>query len=849
MIIPLLVAALHAPFQQTPPPPPPPTTRRPPQTVVRDSTPPDTTKGRRAGRRLPVTAELAASAFRNRETRELFEKARRARMEQDSAIRSYDATARQRMSVNLGIGGRGREHLFYRQESASRVRWQHDVGARIELTGARVGIPMASKKEELESMLGELSSISPIPYYPGYEALWIVGDNAVRAEANDRDIVNPLTVGAEAYYTYAISDSVAFTLQTGQKIVLREIEVRPRQPKWNLAVGSFWFDENGRLVKCVYRLSVPLDVWTMVEEEADSSDQVPAIVKGFMSPMRMQITAIAIEYSLMQGRFWLPRMRSMTGDALFVFARVPMSIEQRFEYRSVNADLDLPKIDSTKLPEYTPPEVFEMRADSIRRADSTRKAMLAALSPADRAVAEDSIRRHRDSVSARNRARRDSSGRSRQAILDAVADSLERGLPAAGAQLNTRNGEACDSTGFRTIYRRRFESRMPVAVRVPCDLNKLINSPDLPPSIYDSGEELFSTRDRDEMMKEALTLADQAPFSLGLPGRLPRPTLAFGLPMTRFNRVEGLSTGIAVDQQLGAGLSVGGTLRFGLSDKVPNVEINAKRSNLTKTIGISGYHRLAVANDWGNPLSFGSSFSALIFGKDEGFYYRATGADASWTRGIDSKVEWRLFAERHASVGVNTQTALVHRSSTDTFPSNVAARADMFVGSSLNLVHNHGLDPRGFRAFTLARLEGATSDSAYGRGALELNLSTGLPFRSIVGLTLSGGTSVGALPPQRRWYLGGTHTVRGQSADTAQSGNAYWLTRLELARDNRYRKSSLFADLGWAGDRNDIANVGRPLSGVGYGESIFDGIVRWDIARGLYPRKQWRFDVYLEARF
>ena len=171
------------------------------------------------------------------------------------------------------------------------------------------------------------------------------------------------------------------------------------------------------------------------------------------------------------------------------------------------------------------------------------------------------------------------------------------------------------------------------------------------------------------------------------------------------------------------------------------------------------------------------------------------------------------------------------------------------LGVRRHVLHNHGLDPRGFRTFTDIRLEAAKGDSLYGRAAAELNLSMGLPSRSAVGLTLSGGSSLGMLPAQRRWYLGGTHTVRGQSADTAQSGNAYWLTRLELARDHRTHRSSLFGDLGWAGDRNDLANVGRPLSGIGYGESMFDGILRMDVSRGLYPRKQWRFDVYLEARF
>ena len=821
-------------------------------TVVRDSTAPDTSKERRAGRRRPVTADLMATAFKNQATRELFEKARRARLAQDSAIRNYDATSRQRISVNLGIGGRGREHLFFRRESAARVRWQHDVGAWVDITGARAGIPMAPKEEEIESAISDIAFMSPIPYYPGMESLWIMDEESSRVEANDKEIVNPLTVGAEAYYTYGIADSATFTLTDNTKIRLREIEVRPREPKWNLAVGSFWFDDNGRLVKSAYRLAVPLDVWQMVEEEADSTDDVPGIVKGFVSPMQAQITGIAIEYSLMQGRFWLPSMRSMTGNARIMFARVPMEINQRFEYHSVNGPDELPAMDTSKVPRLLTQEEAKARRDSIRLDDSTRSAFLKSLPEERRQAARDSIRRYRDSVrgpSYANTEWNDSTRRERDAMFRAVADSIDRGLNPVGAQVISRFGAPCDSAnGSAVRYVRRFESRMPIAVRVPCNISTLIHSPDLPPSIYDSGEELFSTKERDEMLKEALSLADQAPFSLGT-GMLPRATYAWGLSMTRYNRVEGFSTGVAVDQQLGAGLSVGGSLRIGTADKVPNVEINAKRSNLRKTVSVAGYHRLVSASDWGNPLSFGSSFSALMFGKDEGFYYRTTGGEAMWTRGVESRFEWRVFAENHNAAPVRTQLALVHRASTDTFPPNIAAAPGMYVGSGMHIVHNHGLDPRGLRTFTDIRLESAVSDSFYARGSASVDLSMGMPLRTTLGLTLSGGSSLGYLPPQRRWYLGGTHTVRGQDADTSYGGNTYALTRIELARDHRTHRSSLFADAGWAGSRDRLALDDRLLTGVGYGESMFDGIFRVDLSRGLQPKKQWRLDVYLEARF
>jgi hemolysin activation/secretion protein len=62
-------------------------------------------------------------------------------------------------------------------------------------------------------------------------------------------------------------------------------------------------------------------------------------------------------------------------------------------------------------------------------------------------------------------------------------------------------------------------------------------------------------------------------------------------------------------------------------------------------------------------------------------------------------------------------------------------------------------------------------------------------------------------------------------------------------------RTSLFGDIGWVGDRTKVSEVGRPLSGVGIGFSGLDGLVRLDVARGLYPRKETRVNLYLDARF
>jgi hemolysin activation/secretion protein len=62
-------------------------------------------------------------------------------------------------------------------------------------------------------------------------------------------------------------------------------------------------------------------------------------------------------------------------------------------------------------------------------------------------------------------------------------------------------------------------------------------------------------------------------------------------------------------------------------------------------------------------------------------------------------------------------------------------------------------------------------------------------------------------------------------------------------------RPTVFADFGWVGDRTKMADIVRPMAGAGAGLSFLDGLFRFDVARGLYPRKQFRVDLYLEAKF
>jgi hypothetical protein len=720
-------------------------------------------------RRIVATPEQLENAFVDASARVLLAQAREARLGQDSSILAYDASTVQRFTLGMGLSKFGRDRIFFRHEGAARVRWARGVGARIDVTGKRSAVPMlgGSSEVDIESIL------SPVPYYPGRDALWF-GFQQARANATDEDIVHPLATSAEAYYTYKTGDSITFRLPAGDTIRLRELEVRPRQANWRAVVGSLWFDtRTGQLVRAAYRMSQPFDLL------ADGDENDP-VARALMRPATATISGVAVEYGLYQGRFWLPRSQVGEGILKASIMRMPLRIEEHFTYASVNA------ADTAVV--VPPPRA---RADMVAR----------------------------------------SSGNSDSAIVAA------------------RKAE-CDEVGTYSTRVTRQGGALPVIVRVLCDTVALARSPALPRTIFDSGEEVFGDAERDALLEKAKSMMPD------LPRGPRRPHVEWGVDMLRYNRVEGLSSALEVSRSFLLGYSVLLRPRFGIADRIPNGELSFSRTTGAGTASITGYRRLAVANDdWGNPLNFGSGLSAFLFGRDEGFYYRTAGAEIESDHLLGTSWQWRVFHEQQGDAAPQTSLSLAKTLGSSGFDpaTNIAALRIRETGASLRNVKSFGLDPRAFRVMSDLRIEGATGDLDYGRAALDLTLSH--PIGRLLNrafsasITASAGSSVGTLPVQRMWYLGGTSSIRGQPAGVAV-GNSYWLTRTEVGYGPAGFRRIAFFDLGWAGDRKSwTEDVGRPASGVGIGWSFLDGLLRADIARGLFPRKDWRGALYLEAKF
>jgi hypothetical protein len=725
---------------------------------------------RREARHIPLTPELLASAFKDPGARVLLDRARAARLTQDSALQAYDATAYERLSVNMKITSLGRNRLLFRTERATRVKWERGNGAVVDVTGERSALPMLSGADVTDVDRGGDGGI-PLPYYPGRETLWI-GSQLAKADADASEMIHPLGNGAEAYYTYATGDSVSFHLPGGKVILVRELRVQPRKSAWNLVVGSLWFDvATGQLVRGVFRMAEPMNVMSVAKQEdgEDPRKDIPAWIKPMILPMTGGIDVMTVDYGLYEGRFWLPRMQTAEGKARAGVMRFPFELRQVFDYESVNATLKLPQIQLS--------------------------------------------------------------------VIDTAS-----GIAARRERRISRDSACANGAQFRETTRLRDENQVPMIVRIPCDTAALARSPTLPKSIYDSPDSLFGDKDIDALTASALSLQRQAGAGFS------PPVVQSGLAMTRYNRVEGISSGIRVDDEMGSGYSSHALARLGL-DLSPDAELGVSRTNGRETYGVNVYRRLNSANDLGrDPFSLSSSLSAFLFGRDDGVYYRSWGAELVHDEQSGLLSSWRLFGEQEFGASATTHFSLGGKLGGGYFPDNIAVSKGSVVGISLIKTGSMGEDPAGLRILSDVRVDGAAGTFDYTRAMADVTVMHPLGANLDASLTLSGGTSGGTVPAQRLWYLGGTSTVRGQDVGV-QVGDAYWLSRLELGLGKVFARPVIFGDLGWAGDRHDWNQAVVPVSGAGIGGSFMDGLIRLDLARGIRPSGGVQASLYLDARF
>jgi len=329
----------------------------------------------------------------------------------------------------------------------------------------------------------------------------------------------------------------------------------------------------------------------------------------------------------------------------------------------------------------------------------------------------------------------------------------------------------------------------------------------------------------------------------------PAPTQppAIRLAGFRYNRVEALSGGLRADVPLDGQTRLRAEARIGLADLVPNLTASLVRRHGSGELEMAGYWKLTDTGDWGNPFAPLPSAHALLLAYDDAQYYRLAGASFGWKGGRPIRTEIRAFAEGHRNAPKATDVSLPHLVSDTEFPENVTAETVTLFGLRGRLRLQAGRDPQRPIYTASVWAEAAAGDRDYARfaaaGSAGLPLTAGLS----IALEASAGSSLGAPPPQRYFYLGGVETLRAfPNAPDANRGTAFWLGRAELGTRNPALRFVVFGDVGWAGPRSEYSFEDPSIS-AGIGVSGLDGLVRLDVARSLRGRAGDAWRVYLSV--
>jgi hypothetical protein len=324
--------------------------------------------------------------------------------------------------------------------------------------------------------------------------------------------------------------------------------------------------------------------------------------------------------------------------------------------------------------------------------------------------------------------------------------------------------------------------------------------------------------------------------------------------LVRFNRVEGLSVGVrgaVLADVSGRALSVTATARVGTADRHPTLGIELERTSLARSISAGLYHELAATDPAGRYLDFGNSLWAVLGGRDDGDYFRRSGARLSLAPGPGPRVRplfrIEVHSEYHEPVVNRTRISLARlwEQADWTFRPNVVASEGWEHALTVDVSPRWGGGPAGVRGGLHGTASGAVGDLAHARAKVtgDLTIPLGADIRLAVGA--GAGVATSDAPPQRAHAVGGPRTLRGYPP-RASVGPCGAHARAEVQRVFSFGGLGVWGDAGWAGSCQSLGAAGA-LESVGLGVSLADGIVRADLGRALDGSGRVRFDLYLDG--
>jgi hypothetical protein len=417
--------------------------------------------------------------------------------------------------------------------------------------------------------------------------------------------------------------------------------------------------------------------------------------------------------------------------------------------------------------------------------------------------------------------------------IDEVLDGGSAVEPEGTAMQRVAAAWTAEGNNFRRIALR---SGKRFIVITPRNRRRLLTSAELPPPIW-SNAPGFVSKEQLERVHDRLAK---------IIGETDSQTAASIDWLARYNRVEALSVGAHAATGTPLGL-IDATLRAGIGDLQPNAALSLSRESMQRTLQLRAYHELTATDESRNALGLGNSIAALMIGRDDGEYYRVSGAAFAWMPPPDRRRSWELetYAEVQTDVARNTHISLPRIWSDSVFRTNIRADDATQYGALVRFQPWWGSDPLRRQGGLEVMMQAEDGDYRHARARITLRGAAPVRRGVRIGMEAGAGMSFGDVPVQRLFYLGGATTLRGYETSSI-AGTSMARARAELARSWSFANVGVFSDWGWAGHRTDFDPARQRIS-VGVGASALDGLVRIDLARALRTPRGWRLDLRLDA--
>jgi hypothetical protein len=307
--------------------------------------------------------------------------------------------------------------------------------------------------------------------------------------------------------------------------------------------------------------------------------------------------------------------------------------------------------------------------------------------------------------------------------------------------------------------------------------------------------------------------------------------------LVRFNRVQGLSLGMGYQFRPGINFtSLLVAARFGLSDRRPTGSVTWRRDAPAGRFDLKVYRTVAEVGPWTKGLGIGNSINALFVGHDDADYYLTSGGSIaySWNYGLLEDVELALSYEYQESMEVATTSGIADIWGDGTFQDNPSVFEGWFFRALLSRKDRLGVVSLGLGAELFAGENGSG-----GRPWVTLEVPFGFPQLSGA-LTTRAGIMWGDSLTQAMYRLGGPQTVRGYTYGE-RTGTEFWSAQLDVAVGrSRILAPVVFFDIG-------DTFTSDPLIGTGVGLSLLNGLMRFNLSKGIRPDRSVRFDLLFRA--